>query len=90
MKAEGVLAGVPDLVVAEPRGGYHGLYVEMKRATGGSVSSKQDDVMTKLRARGYKVMVADEGAEKAYEEVCRYLKKPRTSDPLLQSWELLS
>ncbi len=89
LKAEGVLAGVPDLVFAEPRGVYHGLYVEMKRVTGGSVSDKQDDVMRKLRARGYKVMVADEGAEKAYEEVCRYLAKPRTSDPILRSWELL-
>lgn len=89
LKAEGVLAGVPDLVFAEPRGVYHGLYVEMKRTTGSSVSSKQDSVMKKLLARGYAVMVADEGAEKAYEEICQYLALPRTLDPLERSRELL-
>ncbi len=31
---EGVLAGMPDLCVLEPCGGHHGLFVEMKTATG--------------------------------------------------------
>jgi len=88
LKAEGVLAGVPDLVVAEPRGVYHGLYVEMKRATGGVVSSKQADVMEKLLARGYAVLIAHRGAEKAYEEVCQYLALPEIPD-LLKSQDLL-
>lgn len=87
LKAEGVLAGVPDLVFAEPRGVYHGLYVEMKRTTGGAVSAKQKSVMEKLVARGYAVMVADEGAEKAYDDVCEYLScrpppSPLDIDPL--------
>ncbi len=90
LKAEGVLAGVPDLVFAEPRGVYHGLYVEMKRMVGGSVSSKQAGVMKRLLARGYAVIVADEGAEKAYEEVCQYLALPKTPDPLERSRNLLS
>ncbi len=89
LKAEGVLPGVPDLVVAEPRGEYHGLYVEMKRTKFGSVSSKQASVMNKLLARGYAVMVADEGAEKAYEEICQYLALPRTPDLLGKGRELL-
>lgn len=76
LKAEGVLAGVPDLVVAEPRGQYHGLYVEMKRTVGGAVSKKQGEVMAKLRDRGYKVLVCDQGAEDAFERVEAYLALP--------------
>lgn len=30
-KAEGVKAGVPDLCLPVARGGYHGLYIELKR-----------------------------------------------------------
>jgi len=30
LKAEGVKAGVPDICLPVPRGGYHGLYIEMK------------------------------------------------------------
>ncbi len=89
LKAEGVLPGVPDLVFAEPRGVYHGLYVEMKRTVGGSVSAKQKSVMEKLVARGYMVIVADKGAEKAYTDVCEYLEQPAPPDPLERSRDLL-
>ena len=64
MKDEGLLAGVPDLVIAEARGGYHGLFLEMKRTRGGSLSDRQRGVGRQLRARGYYVAVAkgaDEG-----------------------------
>jgi hypothetical protein len=30
LKRMGVLAGVPDIVIAYPYGGYHGLYIELK------------------------------------------------------------
>lgn len=30
LKAEGVKAGVPDMCIMEPRGDYHGLFIELK------------------------------------------------------------
>lgn len=71
LKAEGVLAGFPDLVVMEPRGGYHGAVVEMKSETG-RVSANQTRVLSGLRRRGYHVIVA-RGADEAFEKVERYL-----------------
>ena len=35
LKAEGVKAGVPDLCLPVPRGGYHGMYLEMKKIAAG-------------------------------------------------------
>ncbi len=75
LKAEGVLAGIPDLVFAEPRGRYHGLYVEMKRREGGRVSDEQRDKIKKLRRRGYKVLVGH-GVDEVWPEVEGYLALP--------------
>ncbi len=57
MKAEGVRAGVPDLMLAVPRGGYHGLFIELKRQRGGRVSNTQQTIMDGLRAHGYRCEV---------------------------------
>src|SRR5689334_17054479 len=42
-KAQGLVAGVPDLIITTPPpcGGYVGAAVEMKRITGGSISPRQ-------------------------------------------------
>lgn len=53
LKAEGVLAGVPDLCVPIPKNGYNGLYIEMKAGKKGVVSDKQKDVMARLTENGY-------------------------------------
>lgn len=53
LKAEGVLAGVPDLFLSAARGGFHGLYIEMKDGAKGRVSESQRDTMERLTAEGY-------------------------------------
>lgn len=75
LKAEGVLASVPDLVVAEARGPYHGLYIEMKRV-GGKATLDQADMMHRLRVRGYSVELAADGVDAAFAMVERYLALP--------------
>lgn len=41
LKEEGVKAGVPDIFLPVPRGGKHGLYIELKRRKYGRVSPEQ-------------------------------------------------
>ena len=78
LKAEGVLAGVPDLMIAEPRATYSGLFVEMKRK-GGRVSKAQVEVREKLEAKGYRVHVA-QGSEEAFALFELYMLLPEPGD----------
>jgi VRR-NUC domain len=71
MKREGVLPGAPDLFVPEPRGDWHGLFIEMKRLDG-RTSKDQDVVHRQLTERGYKVDVCH-GADQAYMAFLRYV-----------------
>lgn len=75
LKAEGVLAGFPDLIVAEPRGRFHGLYVEMKRRKAGRLEPDQREMLARLRARGYKTIVG-RGVDDAWVQVEEYLNLP--------------
>jgi hypothetical protein len=53
MKGEGVLAGVADLFVMHPNEhGMHGLFIEMKSATG-RLSPMQKEFQKQARAQGY-------------------------------------
>jgi VRR-NUC domain len=54
----GRLAGVTDLVLLEPRGGYCGMLLEMKREKGGRLSTEQIAFIERHRKRGYFVRVA--------------------------------
>lgn len=75
MKREGVLAGAPDLFLAEPRqvDGVmkHGLFIEMKKI-GGRTSDKQDKIIADLNSRGYEAIVCD-GADEAYGTLLSYV-----------------
>lgn len=64
LKREGVLAGVPDIMLAWHRLGYHGLFIEMKRKHGGTVSPEQRKMHEALRCAGYFVEVCH-GADSA-------------------------
>ena len=72
LKAEGVLPGFPDLILAEPRGEYHGLFLEMKREKGGRLEPRQRRMLDRLRERGYLAEVAY-GVEDAWKQVEDYL-----------------
>ncbi len=69
LQAEGVLSGVPDLFVPA-----WGLFIEMKRQRGGSVSPDQKDIIPKLREAGYAVEIA-RGCEAAMAIAIKYSEK---------------
>lgn len=71
-KAEGLRSGVPDVFYSYPSGGYHGLYIEMKRVEGGRVEENQKKWIERLRRSGYAVVVC-KGSGQAIEAVERYL-----------------
>lgn len=77
LKAMGVKAGVPDLFLPAPCGGYAGLYIEMKYGKN-KPTDKQKEWIAALRQQGYKVTVCYSGAE-ATHELESYLWRPRTT-----------
>lgn len=65
MKRMGLRRGVPDICLPVARGGFHGLYIEMK-AVGGRATKEQCEYLDALREEGYFVAlcVGHEAAEK--------------------------
>ena len=75
LKSEGLKPGVPDIFLPCARGGYHGLFIEMKRSKGGRLSTEQAQWIADLLNQGYAVYKA-EGWVKAKEIIESYLKIP--------------
>lgn len=71
MKAEGVLAGVPDIFVAEGRHDCGGLFLEFKSAKGRQ-SPAQKAMEVNLLRQGYSVELV-RSAEEAWGELMDYL-----------------
>lgn len=71
--AEGLRPGVPDLMLPIPASGYHGLFIEMKRAKGGKLSDAQRDWLEFLESKRYMSVVCY-GFEEAKEVISKYLK----------------
>ena len=63
MKAEGLRPGVPDLCLPVARGGYHSLYIEMKRRVGGQLGDSQKIWRLALQEEGHRVEVCKGFAE---------------------------
>lgn len=72
LKRQGVKAGIPDLFLPCARKGFHGLYIELKRAKGGKVSEAQSETIEWLRCQGYAVEVCC-GADEAQKVIEWYL-----------------
>lgn len=71
-KAMGVKAGVPDLCLPVARGGFHGLYIELKRERTGKASAVQVGWFEALREQGYCVTLCH-GWVAASEAIVDYL-----------------
>ena len=74
-KAMGVKKGVPDLCLPVARGGFHGLYIEMKTPSG-RASEAQRWWATRLTEQGYRAVVCH-GYDAAVAELCWYLSLPK-------------
>lgn len=72
LRSEGLKRGVPDLFLPVARGGYHGLFMELKRRKGGKVSDDQKRWIAALQEQGYRAIVCY-GWEEAAREMKRYL-----------------
>ena len=84
MKKMGYKKGCPDIMVFEPRGLYHGLFVELKAPAGfgqaaGKIKPEQMEFLSWASLRGYKAEFAY-GSQEACRIIDDYLKlvKPTT------------
>ena len=78
LKKQGVKAGVPDVMLPVPRHGYHGLYIEMKRRRGGTLSRDQKTYIAFLREQGYKVEKCN-GFHEAADVIEDYMSEEKES-----------
>ena len=72
MKKEGVKAGVSDIFLPVARGGFYGLYMELK-IKGGKLTDKQREWIELTREQGYMSIVCF-GWEMARREIEWYLR----------------
>lgn len=76
LEKQGMKKGFPDNFIAEPRGKYHGLFIELKRAKK-SLSNKSPEQRRWIKAlakKGYKAVFCY-GAEEAKRAVLEYLEE---------------
>ncbi|WP_110642486.1 VRR-NUC domain-containing protein [Salinicola sp. CPA57] len=80
MKAQGVRSGVSDLVIAIPRGGYHGLYLELKATPprDADLAESQRVWLERMEAAGYCAKLAL-GIEQAKQVIGEYMAAPMTA-----------
>ena len=77
LRAEGVKSSIPDIFLPVPRGPWHGLFVEMKRAKSvgkskGYATADQKKTIEALKEQGYGAAVC-EGWEQARDMILQYL-----------------
>lgn len=72
LKRQGVKAGVPDLHLPVARGGYHGLYIELKVGSN-KATNYQKEWLAELTKQGYLAVVCY-GWQQAAEQLVNYLE----------------
>ena len=71
MKMMGYTAGCPDLIFFAPRGGFHGLLIELKRE-GGTCSPEQKEFIMRANLAGYYAEFAF-GCKDACDKIKKYM-----------------
>jgi len=76
-KKMGVKKGVSDLFLAYPSGGFHGMWIELKRSRllSGALTKEQREWQSAMRELGYKAIVCHREQD-AYDELIAYLNIP--------------
>lgn len=73
LKKEGMLAGVPDIMVPVPKGKFHGLFIEFKVGKN-KLTESQANVIEYLRSKNYYCVVCYSFND-AIEEASKYLEQ---------------
>lgn len=73
LKAQGVKAGFPDIAIFEPRGSFHGLFIELKK-DGEKPRGNQLIWLNSLHIKGYQTAWTD-SLDEFIEIVDNYLKQ---------------
>jgi len=81
LKAQGVKPGIPDICIPVARNGFHGLYIELKRAFTDKQNKpyptkEQKEMLERLNTEGYRAIICY-GADEAFEAIEYYLHPPR-------------
>lgn len=71
LQSEGMQKGVPDVFIAVPAGGKHGLWVELKTLKG-KPTPEQEEYISLLQAQGYAAAIC-RGWESARDTIIAYL-----------------
>ena len=72
-KKEGLVSGIPDLMIPIANKEFHGLFIEMKRVKNSKVSVQQLKWIELLNKQGYKAIVCY-GSSAAIKEIEEYIK----------------
>lgn len=72
LKKSGLKVGVADLFLPVAKKGKHGMYIEMKKVSGGRVRAEQQEFLSDMASAGYHCIVAH-GAKEAIDEISEYM-----------------
>lgn len=75
-KRTGYKRGFPDLQITEARGGYFGLFLELKTKKGRATKDQQEWIKA-LNKRGYKALIV-KGVDECIKTIDQYLKAEET------------